>query len=275
MKTVVLGLSLKNHCVRLCREAVIFAKKRGVSITLVHAITEDFVTESKELLSNCEVANYVERLKAFIGLYDVPVNEIVIRPGKPHEVLSEVADEYDAEAIIVGSGNKFILNGILGSTAEKITQISSRDLFALNHENKSTYEKIVCAFDFSKNSYGALKSAINLTQGFNSELTVIHVCNCQFDEDHMKRQIDEVITEIANGKFLNYSIKIISGDPTKQIIETVDKEKADLLAIGASEQDFLTHLISGRKVYKIINSLSCNKLIAPNRSLSEDQKSSA
>ena len=76
MKTLVLGLDLKDDNLKLCKEAVLYALKLKSSITLVHAVEftpyYPYFPYDQEKIDNFHssvLCKEINRLKSFINLY--------------------------------------------------------------------------------------------------------------------------------------------------------------------------------------------------------------
>ena len=101
---------------------------------LVHILDTDFLSGAVHITIEPldeSVAKWrkraEEKLKAIYHDEDGPEldGEIHIRKGKPHEEILQIADDIEADMIVIGShGRKGLERAIFGSVAEKVTRMA-------------------------------------------------------------------------------------------------------------------------------------------------------
>jgi nucleotide-binding universal stress UspA family protein len=134
-KSVVLGLDTSPGAQRALAVAIRIARALDVPLVLVHGIEPpgrvgEEVGEAREAIE--EVDEWVTR-PAVAAAEAAGVRAVVeIVEDRPAPALVAVADEHDAEVIVVGTWNESPLRGLLlGSVAHKLLQLSDRPVLCV------------------------------------------------------------------------------------------------------------------------------------------------
>ena len=134
-KSVVLGLDTSPGAQRALAVAIRIARALDVPLVLVHGIEPpgrvgEEVGEARDAIEELE-----ERVTrpAVAAAEDAGVRTIVeVVESRPAPALVAVADEHDAEVIVVGTWNESPLRGLLlGSVAHKLLQLSDRPVLCV------------------------------------------------------------------------------------------------------------------------------------------------
>ena len=131
--TIVLGVDFKDETKKLCKEAVNYAKKLSATITLVHVVEYDtyypsFPYDEQKVkdFQDLDINWKLNELKSYIESIDGNISEFVVEKGTTYEVLSRVADRINAKAILVGVGQHFLFEDLIGSTTEKVSRLAKQ-----------------------------------------------------------------------------------------------------------------------------------------------------
>ncbi len=134
-KSVVLGLDTSPGAQRALTVAIRIARALDVPLVMVHGIEPpgrvgEEVGEAREAIEELE-----ERVTrpAVAAAEDAGVRTVVeVVESRPATALVAVADEHDAEVIVVGTWNESPLRGLLlGSVAHKLLQLSDRPVLCV------------------------------------------------------------------------------------------------------------------------------------------------
>ena len=134
-KSVVIGLDTSPGAQRALTVAIRIARALDVPLVLVHGIEPpgrvgEEVGEAREAIEELE-----ERVTrpAVAAAEDAGVRTVVeVVESRPAPALVAVADEHDAEVIVVGTWNESPLRGLLlGSVAHKLLQLSDRPVLCV------------------------------------------------------------------------------------------------------------------------------------------------
>jgi len=141
-------------------------------------------------------------------------------------------------------------------------------------------KRILVVSRSTKYSQKGVHYGISLAKHLGAELYVLHLFDDAFRLEHwqlpipslqaldeeyrsmqekVKKDIDQVIhAEKVEG--LPIQVFIRDGDPVKQIIQTVEENKIDLLVIIAYHEGRLEHFLFGRTNEQLLRELPCSVL---------------
>ncbi|HTZ18164.1 MAG TPA: universal stress protein [Dissulfurispiraceae bacterium] len=139
-------------------------------------------------------------------------------------------------------------------------------------------KRILVVSRMSRYCRKAVHYGVSLAHKFGAELYVIHTVHSPLVfgawnlprpsiEDDYKKEIHNVKKEldaIINAekiKGLAISEIIREGEPTKDILDTVEKEKIDLIVMLAHEEWRLEHFLFGRSTEEVIRKMPCSVLL--------------
>lgn len=134
-KSVVLGLDTSPGARRALETAIRIAGALGVPLVLVHGVEPpgqvgEEVGEAREAIEELEEAVTRPAVAAAEAAGVRAIVEVV--EDRPAPALVAVADEHDAEVIVVGIWNESPLRGLLlGSVAHKLLQLSDRPVLCV------------------------------------------------------------------------------------------------------------------------------------------------
>jgi nucleotide-binding universal stress UspA family protein len=176
----------------------------------------------------------------------------VVLEGDPAQKIVEYAHSEHASLIVIPThGYGPFRRFLLGSVAAKVLHDAECPVLTGVHiEEGAVLEavaprKIVCAVDLSPQSAKALAWADQMSQEFQSQLTVVHAM--PLAESHSEESFDpewrstvedrirEKMNELVTGTHTTTSLLIESGNPAEVVADTVQQFNADLVVIGRSE----------------------------------------
>lgn len=138
-------------------------------------------------------------------------------------------------------------------------------------------EKILVAVDGSENGRKALKKAKEIGRAMNSEITILHVVNDQRNnpyivETEYRNQImkayaeqGEKILKSELEMFEDYKGKVTTllkfGESAKEIINTAEEGKYDLVVMGSRGLSTLSRMMLGSISSKVVHNIRVSVLI--------------
>ncbi|MGE0770831.1 MAG: universal stress protein [Cyclobacteriaceae bacterium] len=119
------------------------------------------------------------------------------------------------------------------------------------------FSKVGLAIAFSPTAVALLAEAYHIVQMLNADLVLIHVGVRQPDSAH---QMDSLF---AQAKIPKDRAKIVweEGDPTKKILKVTQREKIDLLLVGALKKERFVSLYIGTIARRIMRKARCSVLV--------------
>ena len=276
--TIIVGVDFKDDTLEICREAVHYALKLKSSITLVHAIEheiyypyfpydQDKIDES----STIEINNHLDKIESFIKLHHVKFEQPIVRKGRTYEVISTVADELNARAIVIGVGKHYLFEELIGSTTEKVARMAHQKVIIVNYSKHKGVNNILAAFDFSDGGLYSLKSAVRFANYFNAKLHVLHVHDTNERDEDIKscvsdicqKEIKEESKLLQRETDIQCETIIRKGNIVIEVLDCIKEKNIDLLSIGSSGHSAITRFFLGSTVAKIIRTAPCSIVVSP------------
>ena len=288
--SLIVAVDFRESSSPVCQEAITIAQRMKAEITLVHAIEYlpyypyypyDAERVHNDLLE--ELTQKLDKYKEQFTDQGLIVNEHIIKEGKAFEVVYQAAEDVNACGIMVGVGEHFLLENLIGSTADKVVRSAGQPVFLINPEaHKDGIKRVICGCDFSENSDRALESAIYMTKIFDGHLDIVHIVHEHFYfspvapvidpssvtySDHqtelsqaertVERKFEETIKRLAIHE-VSHSTHIRSGDPVVEIFKLIDELDSDMLVIGASGHNAFVRFLLGSTTEKLIRKAPCS-----------------
>jgi nucleotide-binding universal stress UspA family protein/nitrite reductase/ring-hydroxylating ferredoxin subunit len=164
--------------------------------------------------------------------------------GRPAEALVEFAEQRDAGLVVVsgGRGQQYSL----GDVAHRLSHRSRCDLLIVSDRapQAGRYTHVLLATDGSKTADRAARKAYDLAESLEARVTMVFVGHPATGKlvtaDTVATYAGSVPTEVM----------IVSGDPTREILDAATRTGADLIVIGnkgmTGAKRFFTASVPGR-----------------------------
>lgn len=183
----------------------------------------------------------VQRLEAAQRSLPLPAGQVstLLRPGDPKTVVCEVAEEIDADLIIMGSRGLKRLQSILqNSVSQYVFQLSSRSMLLVKDDIFITrINRIMVAFNADNPSDQSLALALELLREIpGGELLLAHTGSTAgrtaADQD------PALAGAIAQAKRLgvNYRCFTQQGDASRELCKLAESAQANLLILDSPER---------------------------------------
>ncbi|MEO1069152.1 MAG: universal stress protein [Cyanobacteria bacterium J06638_6] len=171
----------------------------------------------------------------------------VLREGDPKDVVIQVADEVDADLIIMGSRGLQGLKAILeNSVSQYVFQLSSRPMLLVKDDLYSIrpVKRVMVAMDKSDSAKEGLNIAISLLRDVKGgELTLVHTVSSlktkPFDVAATDPNQDPILTAALSEVKrygINYKLSAPEGKPGRRICELAEERNMDLIILGSPDR---------------------------------------
>ena len=198
--------------------------------------------DSQSADSKQELTETVARL----GIENSKVTPMLLE-GEPKDMVCKVADEMNADLIIMGSRGLGGLKAILkNSVSQYVFQLSSKPMLLVKDDLYSIrpIKRVLVALDKSDMARESLKVAVDLTRDIkDSELIFVHTLSnlrSSIDEAiNAKPETDPVLAPaIAEAKRyrINYRCLAPEGKPGQRICALADELNVNLLILGSPDR---------------------------------------
>jgi nucleotide-binding universal stress UspA family protein len=171
----------------------------------------------------------------------------LLREGEPKDMVSKVADEIDADLIVMGSRGLKGLRAIIGnSVSQYVFQLSSRPMLLVKDDLYGIQDirRILVAIDKSDSAKQSLAVAIDLARDIEgSEIILVHTVsklNAKLEEAIRDRPENDPVLADAVTKVrqsgIAYRCMAPEGKPGQRICELADRLNVNLLILGSPDR---------------------------------------
>lgn len=237
IEKILLANSGTGHTEEMLKVLMEIPSIKPASVTVLHVVppqvTSDDMTSKWE-----EGGKFLATAIQVLGLDPNHVNA-VLRQGDPKTIVCEVADEMDADLIIMGSRGLKRLESILeNSVSQYVFQLSARPMLLVKDDiYVKKINKIMVAMDGSEAAKQTLKLAISLLRDIkNGQLVLAHVGS---KAETGNPETDAVLAPAAaEAKKMGISYRCVtsSGKAGEEICRIADESNVDLLMLGSPDR---------------------------------------
>jgi nucleotide-binding universal stress UspA family protein len=196
--------------------------------------------------------------------------------GHPVRDIIRLAADLDANLLIIGArGHSGFYGRLIGSKAERITQLARCPVLVVKHDEakvfRPTFGKILHAIDGSKHSFQALKLALALAKLNSSELHTVCVEELPYPVEENRPVTPEVGGRIemvlqkaramAEESQVTLHTHVVAGRPVHVIVKLAADLDVALLVFGAQGHSALYQRIIGSKADRMMQLAQCPVLV--------------
>jgi len=244
IKKILLAVSGLGHAEEMLKTLREIPSIQSAKITVLH------VVPAKSTAANM-TAKWEEGGKILanaIQMLNLDASEVssILRQGDPKDVVCQVADEIDADLIVMGSRGLKRLQSILSnSVSQYVFQLSSRPMLLVKDDiYVKRIKRIMVAIDNSDAAKNCLKLALFLLRDIQGGELIL--ANIATDFGGKKSEITQVTSDkspvlaAAVAEAEKYGIKprcyISSGKPGEEICRLAEELSVDLLLLGSPDR---------------------------------------
>ena len=181
----------------------------------------------------------------------------VVTGGKPYNKIAELAEEIEADSIVMGTKGASGWDAFLGSNAAKVIQVSPCPVVVINERDFGQgYKNIVLPLDLTKETKQKTAVAAKVAKFFNS---TIHIVSVGEDDKYLNRHIKANMKQVEKylaEKKVNYTSEILtdpSGSYADVTLDYASQMGADLVIIMTQQEKSFKEWIIGSYAQQIVN----------------------
>lgn len=244
IEKILLADSGTGHSEEMLKALADIPSMRTASVTVLHVVPPQVTSAGME--EQREKGG--EILASAIQSLNLDPDRVsgLLREGDPKDVVCKVAEEIDADLIIMGSrGLQRLVSILENSVSQYVFQLSSRPMLLVRDDiYVKKVKRVMVALDRSESAKQSLKLALFLLRDLKGgELILTHIdpdltgksaCATGAVSEH-----DPVFaTAIADAKRLGINYRCLScvGKPAKELCRLADELNVDLLLLGSPER---------------------------------------
>lgn len=243
LNKILLADSGTGHSEEMLQYLLELPSLKNASITILHVVPPQ--TTSEAMMEKWEeggkvVAGAIQRMHL-----DPTQVSTVLRQGDPKTTVCEIAEEMEADLIIMGSRGLKRLESILeNSVSQYVFQLSTRPMLLVKDDIYVTrLKRIMVAVDQSSDSQYCLELALFLLKDIPSGQLVLAQVDPSMDKNEVLSGAEAEKTAvlapaIAQAKRQGISCKgiVTGGKPGPALCEIAEESKVDLLMLGSPER---------------------------------------
>jgi len=239
-RNLLIADSGKGHLEEMVRILRDIPPCRQARINLLHVIPEQggLDLESHRQQAEVLIKEAIERL----GLSPGEVNTLV-REGDAKLTVLNVADELEADLIVMGSRGLGRLQSILGNSASQyVFQLSTRPMLLVRDDlYVKAINRVLVAIDGTGVGDDALRLACELVQGIpGGSLTGVHVSRQDITPSRGGRTPGDDVLQKAIQRARSFGVEMKglhrTGDIARGVCAAAEEAKADLVVIASQDR---------------------------------------
>jgi nucleotide-binding universal stress UspA family protein len=198
--------------------------------------------------------------------------------GSAAEGILEQIEKVEYDLILLGSHGKKGLQKWLGSVSRQVISNTTVPVFVSKKRREN--KKVLITVDGSEHSISAVKHAVNLFDLKNKEIFIISIkenpellpMEASLDKNwfdaiekqqkiHAAKAINKAKMILEHEQIQIQNEIILTGNPAQKIIEFSEKEKVDLIVMGARTKTDLSKLLLGSVSKRVLENVDSDVLV--------------
>jgi nucleotide-binding universal stress UspA family protein len=195
--------------------------------------------------------------------------------GHPVDAIVEAAERKHADLIVLGSRGMGVWRSlVLGSVSDGVAHHAPCPVLIVRGQYKG-FQSILVGSDGSNAAQEAVEAAMQLTHAFGSDLTVLNVFEAletytgvptdDLDPDVYAERVRTVVAKraqcAAEEVEVPYQVTQQVGHPAQTLVQTADKDQADLIVVGSRGLGPFKSLLLGSVSDRVLHHAHCPVLI--------------
>ncbi|MEH2015419.1 universal stress protein [Nostoc sp.] len=244
IRRILLAVSGLGHAEEMLKTLKEIPSIQSAKVTILHVVP----AQSTATTMTAKWENGGKILANAIQTLNLDPSQVssILREGEPKDVVCQVADEIDADLIIMGSRGLKRLQSILSnSVSQYVFQLSSRPMLLVKDDiYVKRIKRIMVAIDNSDSAKNCLKLALFLLRDIQGGQLIL--ANIATDLGGKKSEITEVNSEKnpvlaaavaeAQKQGIQSRSYISSGKPGEEICRLAEELNVDLLLLGSPDR---------------------------------------
>jgi nucleotide-binding universal stress UspA family protein len=196
-----------------------------------------------------------ERQAEEAGAAGAPIH---VRAGLAPQLVNRIADETEADLIVIGVSPQPASASLVGSTGRRTLYLAQRPVLLASEARREPLRRVLAAIDLSEMSGSVLEAAWALAKADAAELRALYVLEplplvlvkaASIDESerlrHGREQMEKVLEEAGLLGEESVHARMREGRSGHEILEEAQGWDADLVAVGTHGFGFFDRLLLG------------------------------
>lgn len=274
IKHILAATDLSAPARHAVERAYLIAAQTHCELHIVHAMELDMLDSLRELLGanlsqtkttiEADARTRLEQLASNPDIQHGIAPHLRVVSGNPLDVVTREADALDAALVVFGArGESYLRHAMLGSTAARVIRKTTRQLvLVVKQSPHEAYRHVLVAVDFSPASLIAIRAAKRWAPV--ATLVLVHAFELPYEGLLWRAGVEQQeITKYIHADLnkhrarlhdlaaeagltpTDYSVRVLHGEPSQQIIAMEQEYDADLIVIGKHGANFTEELLLG------------------------------
>ncbi len=228
-------------------------------VTVVEAVMMPLGIETAAVHDETYARDLRERVQGQLEEAGATDSELHVRDGLAAPAITQLAEELDADLIIVGAHPRpAVARFLVGSTAERVLRLAHRPTLVATEGRTGPMERILVSLDLSGQSQRVLETAVTLAEQCGAELKALYVQDrmtpmlleaALFDEKesrhHADKELKRAVAKVPMPSEVMMSREVREGHAGHEILHAADEWDADLIVMGSHGFGFFNRLLLG------------------------------
>jgi nucleotide-binding universal stress UspA family protein len=268
------------------RYAIALSRAYGAELILLHCDQGGDGPERRGAQDQAAQAirSALEKHAGSADLVGFDWRSLVVNCDDTGEAIAREASRYGVDLIVMRSRRRPHRAALLGSTAESVSRTAPCPVLVMHTDERDwvtgsdtriELKRVLVAYDFSDYSELALNYALSFAQEYQSELHLLHVLPpYTLDESEIswyplgregtyhkaaRRLQNAVPTEAHFWCDIKHAVS--EGQPYREILNYAEKNKIDLICLGAHGAGFGLRTLFGSNVDRVLRQAPCPVLV--------------
>jgi nucleotide-binding universal stress UspA family protein len=244
IQKILLADSGTGNSVEMLKALMDLPSFQGTSVTALHVIPRQTSNEAMEAKSE-EGQKILDTTVQSLGLDSSKV-ETQLLQGDPKSIVCKVADDINADLIVMGSrGLKRLVAILENSVSQYVFQLTNRPMLLVKDDiYVKKIKRVMVALDKTEAAQFCLDLAFFLLRGYQDAELLLARVNPDLDpkllplskaDTESNPVIAEALPKVKK-QGINYRCVVTAGRPGEQICKLADEYNADLLILGSPDR---------------------------------------
>ena len=284
IQTILCPTDLSPDSDEALRYAIALSRAYGAELILLHCdLTENGRPQDQDEAAEA-IREALERHAGVNGTEGLNWKSLVVSCADAGDSIAREAAIFGVDLIVMRSRRRPHRAALLGSTAESVSRVAPCPVLVMHNDErdwvngfdtKIELKRVLAAYDFSDHAELALNYALAFAQEFQSQLHLLHVLP-PFALDESEISWSPLGRESAYHKaahrlqkavppethlWCNVKHAVSEGQPYREILSYAEKNKIDLICLGAHGAGFGMRTLFGSNVDRVLRQAPCPVLV--------------
>jgi nucleotide-binding universal stress UspA family protein len=180
--------------------------------------------------------------------------QFLVAGGKAYRKIAEVAEQMNADLIVMGTHGSSGIQAFAGSNASKVIQIAPCPVVVIKEKAFDRgYKNIVLPLDLTRETKQKVNMAVKVAQAYNATIHIVTMsASDEFITQRLHANLAQVKSYLAD-RNINYTTTELDGNFAMRTLTWAQGRNADLIIIMAERDRGFAEYIFGTVAQHIVN----------------------